>query len=112
MVFPDDLSSTTPTMPVSRPPPRRETPQLRLSSRTGKTLEVLPNDPSDLALKLRRLNMTVARNKVPQDFQKQRFHERPGLKRKRLKSQRWRARFKKGFSRIVGRVGDMRRMGW
>lgn len=105
-------SFANPTTAVTRPLPRREVGQLRLSSRTGKTLDVIPNESSDLALKLKRLQMTVVRNRIPQDFQKQRFHERPGLKRKRLKSQRWRARFKKGFSKIVGRVGEMRKMGW
>jgi ribosomal protein S21 len=113
MKAPPGLSETpTATKAPLRPPPQHEVGKLNLSSRTGKSLDVIPNEASDLALKLKRLNMQVVRNRVPQDFQKQRFHERPGLRRKRLKSQRWRARFKKGFSRMVTRVGEMRRMGW
>jgi len=113
LLFPSSATSTstTPTLP-SRPPPRHEITHLRLSSRTGRTIEVFPNDPADLALKLKRLSATVVRNKVPQDFIRQRFHERPGLKRKRLHSQRWRAKFKLGFGSMVGKVAEMRRMGW
>ena len=112
LLFPSSTSpSKSPTLPF-RPPPRHEITHLRLSSRTGRTMEVFPNDPADLASKLRRLATTVIRNRIPQDFIKQRFHERPGLKRKRLRSQRWRAKFKWGFGSMVGKVAEMRRMGW
>ena len=43
---------------------------------------------------------------------RQRFHEREGLKRKRLRNERWRRRFKEGFQRAVGRVVGMKRQGW
>lgn len=54
----------------------------------------------------------MGRNRVKYDFNKQRFHERPGLKRKRLASERWRARFKKGFSHVTARVSELTRKGW
>ncbi|KAF3356792.1 hypothetical protein VdG1_06215 [Verticillium dahliae VDG1] len=42
----------------------------------------------------------------------QKRHERPGLKRKRLRSERWRARFKIGFAATVSRVQELRNQGW
>jgi Ribosomal protein S21 len=67
---------------------------------------------SNVAVKLRTLSALAVNNKVPQTFNRQRFHERPGLKRKRLKSERWRARFKRNFKAICGRVGDFTKQGW
>jgi len=116
MLFPepDHPAGSVPTAskPKPKPPPSKDIGELRLSSRTGLTLDVDARNPADLGLKLRRLSMTVARNKVPQDFRKQRFHERPGLKRKRLKSERWRRRFAAGFQKVVSRVQELRRKGW
>jgi predicted transcriptional regulator len=54
----------------------------------------------------------MARNRVKRDFQMQRFHERGGLKRKRLKSERWRARFKIGFDATCKRVTELTKKGW
>jgi hypothetical protein len=54
----------------------------------------------------------MARNSVRRDFNKQKFHERPGLKRKRLKSERWRARFKTEFAATCKRVTELTRKGW
>jgi small subunit ribosomal protein MRP21 len=54
--------------------------------------------------------MLVSRNRIRADFNRQRFHERGGLKRKRLASERW--RFKEGFQRTVTRVQELRRKGW
>ena len=66
----------------------------------------------DLGRALRQMEMKLAINSVRADFNRQRFHERAGLKRKRLKSQRWRKRFKQGFRAVVAKVDDMRRRGW
>jgi len=66
----------------------------------------------DLARAFRSLEIKCAVNNVKRDFNTTRFHERPGMKRKRLKQVRWRARFKAGFQAIVRRVEDMRRKGW
>lgn len=58
------------------------------------------------------LGSLMSRNRVRADFQKQRYHERAGLKRKRLKSERWRARFKVGFYEVTRRVTELTRKGW
>lgn len=65
----------------------------------------------DVAQAFSRLGFIVRQNKVKSDSFMQRFHERPGLKRKRLKSQRHRKRFKEGFKKMVSIVQDMRRKG-
>jgi small subunit ribosomal protein MRP21 len=85
---------------------------MHLTSRTGKTLAVDSKSSTDLAVKLGKLEMLVARNKIRADLFRQRFHERGGLKRKRLKSERWRRRFKKTFVKTVARVQELRRKGW
>lgn len=116
MLFPEpdlpagSVQATSKSKP--KPPPSKDVGELRLSSRTGLTLDVDPRNAADLGIKLRRLGATVVRNKVPHDFRKQRFHERPGLKRKRLKSVRWRRRFAAGFQKAVSRVQELRRKGW
>ena len=46
------------------------------------------------------------------DSTRQRFHERGGLKRKRLRRERWRRRFMEGFKGTVGRVKGLRNQGW
>ncbi|KAF2196475.1 hypothetical protein GQ43DRAFT_255421 [Delitschia confertaspora ATCC 74209] len=83
----------------------------RLNASTGRSIEL--NDRGrDLVRGLGMLNSLLARNQVKRDFNKQRFHERPGLKRKRLKSERWRRRFKDGFRQVVGRVSELTAKGW
>jgi len=51
-------------------------------------------------------------NKVKTDWVTQRFHERPGLKRKRLKRVRWRRRFMDGFKAAVTKVKELKKQGW
>lgn len=65
-----------------------------------------------LARALDKLNIKLALNRVRADVRKQRFHERPGLRRKRLKRERWRRRFKGGFVATVQKVQKMRKQGW
>lgn len=96
---------------VSRPRVLKEL-NIHLSARTGRTLKVENKLPMDLGTKMRQLEMLVSRNKIRRDFNQQKFHERGGLKRKRLASQRWRKNFKDGFVRAVTRVQDLRRKGW
>ncbi|KAI1386090.1 uncharacterized protein F4822DRAFT_305192 [Hypoxylon trugodes] len=91
-----------------RPAPVR--PPLRLVPRTGRTVHVRNN--VDVARSFKLLSIQVNQNRVRQDFSLQKFHERPGLKRKRLKSARWRARFKKGFKACVTRVRELTKQGW
>ncbi|KAL8991916.1 MAG: hypothetical protein Q9169_007538 [Polycauliona sp. 2 TL-2023] len=78
----------------------------------GRTVEVMPERGLDLGRALRSLEINCAVNNVRGDAQTQRFHERPGAKRKRLHSVRWRRNFKIGFKAVVGKVKAMRRQGW
>lgn len=66
---------------------------------------------TDVSQALMRLRSILSQNKVRQDFHMQKFHERPGLKRKRLASERHRRRFKEGFKRMVSIVLDMKKKG-
>lgn len=66
---------------------------------------------SDVAQAFMKLRSVVRQNNVRTDFQTQRFHERPGLKRKRLASKRHRQRFKDGFRRMIAVVMDMKKKG-
>ncbi|KAI1497475.1 hypothetical protein F5X99DRAFT_363048 [Biscogniauxia marginata] len=99
---------------LSRQEPQDSTippgPTMRLVSRTGRTIQTGRN--VDVARAFKMLAVQVASNRLRRDFQHQKFHERPGLKRKRLKSERWRRRFKKGFKAAVDRVGELTRQGW
>lgn len=92
--------------------PTVEQPQLRLGPSVGRTVSVEPERGIDLGRAFRNLDINCARNTVKGDFMRQRFHERPGLKRKRLRSTRWRKRFKEGFRAMVSKVEEMRRSGW
>lgn len=78
----------------------------------GRTVEIDPERGPDFGRALRSLEIQCAVNRVRADQQRQRFHERPGMKRKRLKSERWRKLFKESFRATVGRVKEMRRKGW
>ena len=78
----------------------------------GRTVELDPSRGIDFGRAWRQLNYLCAQNKVRSDLSSQRFHERPGMKRKRLKQERWRKLFKAGFQATVGRVREMRKKGW
>jgi small subunit ribosomal protein MRP21 len=97
--------------PMARPRVLHEL-NIHLSPGTGRTIEVDESNPTDLGLRLRQLEMLVARNRVRADTFRQKFHERGGLKRKRLASERWRKRFRIGFNNTVTRVQELRRKGW
>lgn len=84
----------------------------RLNPAYGRTVHLDEERGFDIVRGINTLSAVLARNKVRQDFNKQKFHERGGLKRKRLKSERWRARFKKGFNKVTARVGELTRKGW
>ena len=89
-----------------------EPPKMRMNPSLGRTVNVDADRNMDLARAFQTLNIKCSINRVKQDFNKQRFHERPGLKRKRLATERWRKRFKESFRATVRRVQDMRRKGW
>ncbi|KAA6414423.1 MAG: hypothetical protein FRX48_01172 [Lasallia pustulata] len=85
---------------------------VRLSPSVGRSVEVDPAKGMGLAQAFTKLDITVSMNGVRRDVARQRFHERPGLKKKRLKSERWGRRFKDGFRALVDKVDTMRRQGW
>lgn len=84
----------------------------RLNPTYGRTVDLDASRGRDIVRGIGMLGSLMARNKVKQDFNKQRFHERGGLKRKRLNSERWRARFKQGFRDVTGRVIELTKKGW
>lgn len=85
---------------------------MRLKPSLGRTVDIKPEKGIDLARGIAFLGMKLKENDVRGEHIRQRFHERPGLKRKRLKSVRWRKRFMKGFKSMVGLVRHMRAQGW
>lgn len=85
---------------------------MKLNSSTGRQVRVDPERRMDVGRAFRSLEILCARNSVKRDFMRQRFHERPGLKRKRLKSERWRKNFKAGFKETVRMVMKMKKQGW
>ncbi|KAF0641545.1 hypothetical protein FPSE5266_05783 [Fusarium pseudograminearum] len=91
-------------------------PQIRAKPVTGRTVFVKEfitktSGPTPMmALKI--LNRIVREDQVKNKYHSQKFHERKGLKRKRLASQRWRARFKHGFKATVSRVMELKKQGW
>ena len=76
----------------------------------GRAIEIQAR--TDLAKGFFQLNKLVRQNKVKHNQKMQRFHERPGVKRKRLQRERWRARFKENFHNAVEKIKTMKRMGW
>jgi small subunit ribosomal protein MRP21 len=89
--------------PMTKKPPR-------LTPQTGRTITLGPG--VDLVRGIRLLEHSCIKNRVKGDFNRQRFHERPGLKRKRLKSMRWRKNFMISFRHTVDRVKQLRLQGW
>ena len=87
-------------------------PPVRLDAFVGRSEDVNPLKGMDLGTAIRKMEIKCAYNNVKKDFMKQRFHERQGVKRKRLKSERWRKRFKVGFKAVVLKVKKMRKQGW
>ncbi|MCJ1268340.1 hypothetical protein MMC22_008228 [Lobaria immixta] len=76
----------------------------------GRTIEI--DSRVDIGVALDKLKKFVQVNKIRRDLQVQRFHERPGVRRKRLQRERWRERFRENFHQAVEKIKAMRRMGW
>ncbi|KAF8416167.1 hypothetical protein EV426DRAFT_434784 [Tirmania nivea] len=90
------------------PPPIADTARVpRMGPTAGRSVLV----QGDVTVAFTRLKSLVQANRVRSDLMKQRFHERPGLKKKRLKRERHRRRFKEAFKRMVGVVLDMKNRG-
>jgi len=84
---------------------------LKLGPSTGRSITIGATG-IDVGRGFRLLEQACARNKIKSDANKQRFHERGGLKRKRLRRERWRRKFMDGFKATVGRVKQLKHQGW
>ena len=100
------------TLGVTQRKPKRAQRTVRSRPAVGRTIDVLPDKGVDVGRAMKNLDIACAVNKVRQDLLRQRFHERPGIKRKRLKSERYRKMFLQSFRAVVMRVKEMRRKGW
>ncbi|KAI4240298.1 MAG: hypothetical protein LQ352_007673 [Teloschistes flavicans] len=98
--------------PIHQEQPTRQIATIKSRPSIGRTVLVMPERGQDLGRALKKLEVECAINKVRTDRKTQRFYERAGLKRKRLKSVRWRSNFKQGFKAVVAKVKAMRRKGW
>ncbi|KAK4891921.1 hypothetical protein LTR27_009445 [Elasticomyces elasticus] len=101
-------NSTLPAPPLLIPKPLPFT----LSPSVGRAVNVLPDRGMDIGRAFKTLEIQCNKNSVKRDFMRQRFHERPGLKRKRLRQERWRRRFRENFRGVVQMVQGMRAQGW
>ncbi|KAL9027031.1 MAG: hypothetical protein Q9196_004384 [Gyalolechia fulgens] len=100
------------SMAIELPEPTRAAATIKSRPSLGRTVQVMPERGLDLAKALTSLEINCNVNNVKADARAQKYYERPGAKRKRLKSVRWRKRFKIGFNAVVGKVKAMRRKGW
>lgn len=107
-----DPQNRTGNLPPPPPAPYEEPKPMKLGPEVGRTIHVDLAKNMDVGRAFRTLEMTCARNSVRRDMMKQRYHERPGMKRKRLKSERWRRNFKQNFQGVVQLVQKMKRQGW
>lgn len=94
------------------PPPLPQPAPMKLGPTLGRTVYVDKQRGLDVARAFRSMEIAVARNQVKKDWNRQRFHERGGTKRKRLAMDRWRRRFKAGFQATVKRALKMKKQGW
>jgi small subunit ribosomal protein MRP21 len=108
----DIAGSLNPRGNRSGPPPVPQPAPMKLGPTLGRTVHVDNQRGIDVARAFRSMEIQVAKNSVRKEFARQKFHERPGKKRKRLHSERWRKRFKAGFKATVKRVLKMRKQGW
>lgn len=60
----------------------------------------------------RKLDTIMGQNRIKMMFHQQRFQERAGMKRKRLKMVRWKKRFRVGFIETTRRVKELKKQGW
>lgn len=89
--------------------------KLRLRPVVGRTIDfdtLKDQRGKDLASGLMRLNAMCRNNAVKQESNRQRFHERPGLKRKRQKTERWVRGFRVGFQATCKRVMELAKQVW
>ena len=85
-------------------------PFFRRKPETGKMIAV--RGTLDLGGAMAVLGAQVAQNKLRETVRFQLEHERPGKKRKRLRSDRWKKCFSEGFKAAVLRANQLSKMGW
>jgi len=105
--FIPDIGQPTPNIG-----PAPEPPMLKLGPKLGRTVSINENAGVDVTAGMRKLDMLIATNRIRGDFNSQKFHERAGMKRKRLRSMRWRTRFKLGFHHMCSRAIKLKKQGW
>lgn len=81
-----------------------------LKTITGRTMHV--GGSMDAARAFLMVDVQCTRNRVRADFHRQRFHERPGLRRKRLRYERDLRRFRTAIKENVARVSELAKQGW
>ncbi|KAK4465887.1 hypothetical protein QBC42DRAFT_260615 [Cladorrhinum samala] len=84
--------------------------EMRLRPSTGRTVSV--HGAMDVARAFKVLEGHCRANNIKSESRQQKFHERPALKRKRLRRERWRDRFGAGFRATISRVMELRGQGW
>lgn len=94
---------------LTSPSKPRNTATIKSRPSLGRSVNV---SPAGVARAFQLLGYQLRDNNVKADQRRQRFHERPGLKRKRLKSERWRKRFSIAFKATLKKVHEMRKKGW
>jgi len=87
-------------------------PLLKLGPNVGRSFRTDNRRGVDVARIFRQLDSACSRNKVRSDFVKQRFHERPGLKRKRIRYEGKIKGFRTRFTKVVQMVQTMTKSGW
>jgi small subunit ribosomal protein MRP21 len=87
-------------------------PLLKLGPNVGRSFAVDAARGMDVARAFRQLDSACNKNRVRNDFMKQRFHERPGLKRKRIRYEGKIKGFKGRFIKVVQMVQKMTKSGW
>jgi hypothetical protein len=91
-------------------------PQIRTKSVVGRTIFIRDRATATSAHSpgqaFRMLNRLTKQQHIKNKYHSQKFHERNGMRKKRLRSERWRARFKKGFKACVTRTLELKKQGW
>lgn len=97
------------TEPINPLPPMASSRKpMELGPKVGRSIVV---NKGDLNAAMNRLKTAIFVNNVRTDSNEQKFHERRGIKRKRMKRERFRKRFKEGFKKMVSIVLEMKRQG-
>ena len=85
---------------------------IRSSPMVGTTIEMNPDKRVDFARGLTKLNQECRLNDIRNQALSQKYRERAGQMRKRLRRERWRRYFAHGFKAAVNRVHTMKAQGW